>query len=219
MSVRAILFDLDGTLLDTLADLADAMNQALVNLGFQTHPQAFYKTAVGDGVHLLAERVLPQANRIPKTISTLVAEMQKIYSKAWMNKTKPYDGIPAMLADLQRRSISTAILSNKPDDKTQVCVQHYFGDQFDIVMGASESFPLKPDPTAADNIIHRTGISKDKWLYLGDTNTDMQTARNAGIKAVGVTWGFRTRHELLESGADIIIDHPIDLLPHLTNAA
>lgn len=219
-TTRAILFDLDGTLLDTLADLADAMNQALVNLGFQPHTQKAYKTAVGDGVYLLAERVLPPENRSAETIRALVAEMQDIYSKGWMNKTRPYDGIPAVISELQARAIRTAVLSNKPDDKTRICMDHYFcGTDFDVVMGASDRFPLKPDPAAAEYIIRTLGIPKSEWLYLGDTNTDMQTARNAGITAVGVTWGFRTRQELMENGADMIIDHPLDLISHISHEA
>ena len=133
-----------------------------------------------------------------------------------MNQTEPYDGIPALLQELQNRSIRMAVLSNKPHDKTLICLDHYFHDTpFDCIMGASDRFPLKPAPAAVDHITHSLGISKSDWLYLGDTNTDMQTARNAGIRPVGVTWGFRTRQELLAHGADIIIDQPRELLPHL----
>ncbi|MFU8779498.1 MAG: HAD family hydrolase [Kiritimatiellia bacterium] len=219
MAVKAVLFDLDGTLLDTLDDLADSMNLALRNLGFPPHERNTYKTAVGDGVHLLAERVLPLQHRTPETIRDLVAEMQKIYSSAWMNKTRPYHQIPALLETLQNRQIRTAVLSNKPDAKTRICVDHYFGSQhFDSVMGASPAFPLKPDPAAVRHILQIMAIPAAEWLYLGDTNTDMQTARNAGIKAVGVTWGFRDRKELWENGAEILIDTPLALIPYLNDA-
>lgn len=223
MSIRAILFDLDGTLLDTLADLADSMNQALAALGFPTHPRDFYHTAVGDGIEVFAERVLPEANRTPATIAKLVSEMQKSYALGWRNQTKPYSGIPTLLAELDRRSIRKAVLSNKPDNKTKECVQHFFGSNtFNIIMGATKAFPLKPDPTAALHIVKMLGIPKQNCLYMGDTNTDMQTAVGAGIRAVGVTWGFRPREELVANGADVTIDKPCDLLAYLdtaTNAA
>ena len=217
MKTRAVLFDLDGTLLDTLADLADSMNQALAHLGYPQHPQEYFKTAVGDGVYLLAERVLPPDDRRPDKVHALVQEMQKIYSKGWMKKTQPYAGIHELITELQSRAIRLAVLSNKPDEKTRTCIKHYFTtDAFDLVMGASAQFPLKPDSAAVEHILRMLDIPKDEWLYLGDTNTDMLTAQNAGLKAVGVTWGFRSREELLASGANIIIDHPLELIPHLT---
>jgi phosphoglycolate phosphatase len=213
---KAILFDLDGTLLDTLADLADAMNAALSHFAYPQHSLESYKTAVGDGIHVLAERVLPAAHKTPETIATLVTEMQRIYTTCWMNKTTPYKGIPELLKELQARDIRTAVLSNKPDSKTRICVEHYFSpDSFDIVMGASDQFPLKPDPTAARHIMNTMQIRPENWLYLGDTNTDMQTASRAGIKAVGVSWGFRHRQELIDNGANLIIDTPLELLQHL----
>jgi phosphoglycolate phosphatase len=216
MPVKAVLFDLDGTLLDTLADLANAMNQALCNLGYPVHAQECYKTAVGDGVHLLAERVLPKEHQTPETVARLVREMQQIYSRNWMNQTRPYAGIQDLLTELSRREISAAVLSNKPDDKTQICVDHYFTkNQFAFVMGATQAFPLKPAPDAAMHIMQELSIPASQWVYLGDTNTDMLTARNAGIKAVGVTWGFRDARELREAGAELIIDHPMALLDHM----
>ena len=216
MNVRAILFDLDGTLLDTIADLADAMNQALASAGFPQRSLADYKVAVGDGVVRLAERVLPAGHRDTATLAALVQDMQRIYSTCWMNQTRPYDGIPELLDELQARGIRTAVLSNKPEKKTRQCVTHYFeSHRFDLVLGASEQYPLKPDPTAVHHILASMQIPAEQWLYLGDTDTDMQTARNANLKAVGVTWGFRDRKELLDNGADTIIDTPLQLLPHL----
>ncbi len=216
MPKRAILFDLDGTLLDTIEDLADAMNTALRERGFPEHDVPFYLTAVGDGAPVLAERAAPAHARTPEIVERLFRSMQVAYAGNWQNKTRPYDGIPSLLQALRQRSILLAVLSNKPDDKTRICIEHFFGlDSFDFVLGTSERFALKPDPSAARWIMQTSGIPARDWLYVGDTDTDMQTAARAGMVAVGVTWGFRDREELVANHAAFIIDHPRELLPLL----
>lgn len=212
----AIIFDLDGTLLDTLSDLTDAMNSALESFGLPSHNEIFYKQAVGDGIHLLAKRSLPKQQRTEEMTHRLVETMRQVYSQNWNNKTQPYANIPELLSALQNRHLQSAILSNKPDEKTKQCIAHYFPKHaFSIVMGASDLYPLKPHPAAVIQILKLIQVEKEHCLYVGDTNTDMQTARNAGLTAVGVSWGFRDSAELKEHGADIIVDTPLDLLNYI----
>ncbi len=207
------MFDLDGTLLDTVADLGDAMNAALEAFGYPPHDVVFYKKAIGDGAPQLVTRSLPPEARTPEMTGTVHPRMREEYEKRWTLKTRPYDGINSLLAEIRKRSLLMAVLSNKPDAKTRDCVEHFFPDgPFAIVRGALEGVPLKPDPAAALLILSETGIPAEAWLYIGDTGTDMQTAVSAGLFAVGVTWGFRGREELLTNGADIVIDYPLELL-------
>lgn len=213
MKKRAIMFDLDGTLLDTLADLGDSMNIVLERLGFPAHDYPFYRQAVGDGAPQLVARSLPVAARVSDTLNTALIQMRAEYEKRWALKTRPYDGILPLLTELQRRHAVIAVLSNKPEAKTRDCVTHFFPDiPFTIVRGAREGIPLKPDPAAALDILHQLRIPAAEWLYVGDTNTDMQTAVSAAIFAVGASWGFRDRTELLANGAQAIIETPEELL-------
>jgi phosphoglycolate phosphatase len=216
MQKHAAMFDLDGTLLDTLADLGDSMNITLAALGFPTHDYPFYRKAVGDGAPQLVTRSLPPAARTPDTIQAALIRMRAEYERRWTLKTGPYDGILALLEDLRRRGTVITVLSNKPDAKTRDCVAHFFPDvPFAAVRGAREGVPLKPDPAAALAILRELDIPAEEWLYVGDTDTDMQTAVSAGIFAVGAAWGFRDRDELLAHGARSVIDSPAELLPLL----
>ena len=216
MPKRAAMFDLDGTLLDTLADLGDSMNITLAAFGFPTHEYPFYRKAVGDGAPQLVTRSLPPEARTPETIRTALVRMRAEYERRWTLKTGPYDGILSLLADLHRRGTVITVLSNKPDAKTRDCVAHFFpGIPFAVVRGARDGVPLKPDPAAALAIVRQLDIPAGEWLYVGDTDTDMQTAVSAGLFAVGAAWGFRDRDELLAHGAQTVIDAPAELLPLL----
>ncbi len=216
MPKRAIMFDLDGTLLDTLADLGDAMNHTLRTQGFPTHDYAFYKKAVGDGAPELVSRSLPPEARRRDVLMASLIRLRDTYETCWTCKTKPYAGIPALLAELGLRGITLAVLSNKPHPKTCECVNHFFPEaHFTLVRGATPDVPLKPDAQGATTICSTLGIPPEDWLYVGDTNTDMQTAVNANLFAVGASWGFRDREELLDHGARIVIDTPEQLLPLL----
>ena len=212
MPRRAVIFDFDGTLLDTLDDLADCMNQALAEKGFPVHPTDSYRYFVGDGVENLARRAAP-AETDDFTIKTLALRMGDIYALGWARKTRPYDGISALLAELRRRGLKLALLSNKPDRFTKEMARHYFGDDaFEIVLGAREGTPKKPDPTAALEIAGKMGLAPADFLYLGDTNTDMRTGTAAGMRTIGVSWGFRPAAELLEAGAETVIGRPEEAL-------
>ena len=213
MQYRAVLFDLDGTLLDTLEDLADSTNAALAVLGFPTRPTDEYRILVGDGIRNLALRALPEGHTDAATVERCVRLTRAEYSRRWDLKTRPYPGVPELLDELTRRAVRMAILSNKPDAATrEVVAKLLAGWSFGVVLGAREGVPLKPDPAAALEAAAALGARPDEVLYVGDTNTDMQTARAAGIRAVGALWGFRTAGELLASGAQDLIARPPDLL-------
>lgn len=213
MKFKAVLFDLDGTLLDTIQDLADSMNSVLERSGFPTHCVDDYKNFVGDGMVELAKRVLPKDIHDEESVNRCVAEMRQEYSKRWTDKTKPYDGINELLNALTVKKVKLAVLSNKPHDFTKVVVAKFFSDRrFDAVYGERPSVPRKPDPSGAIEIAGILNIEPSEFLYLGDTNVDMKTASSAGMYAVGASWGFRKVDELMGSGARTIVNHPSEVL-------
>ena len=213
MKVKAVLFDLDGTLLDTIGDLTDSMNIALNHLGFPGHNAGACKMFVGDGVEMFAFRALPENDRHQAMVKKCASLMRQEYKKRWAKKTRPYDGIPELLNELTNRDLKMSILSNKPDDATKEMVAEILAKwSFHPVAGAQASVPKKPDPTLAIQISQELQVSPEGFLYLGDTGTDMRTARGAGMFAVGVLWGFRSAEELLESGAQVLVDHPGEVL-------
>jgi len=213
MKCEAIVFDLDGTLLNTLDDLADANNQALTELGFPTHPVESYKYHIGNGVRLLLERTLPEDHRDDAMIEKGIAMMKQAYDKCWDNKTRPYAGIAEMLDELTRRGIRMAILSNKPHAYTRIIVDKLLADwDFEEVWGVSDAVAPKPDPAGINSLVDTLGVAPENTLYLGDTATDMETAKVANLFAVGVLWGFRTADELTSNGADVLLGQPSELL-------
>lgn len=213
MPFRAVLFDLDGTLLDSLADIGESMNAALTEHGFPTHPLSEYKRMVGDGVTILARRALPRDHRDDRTVSECVRSMRRVYGTRWHVETRPYDGIHELVDNLRKQGLVLAVLSNKPDDFTRVVIERYFGAGcFARVVGERAGIPPKPDPTSALTIAHELGVLPAECLYLGDTDTDMRTAVAAGMHPVGAAWGFRPVDELTRSGARAIAERPADLL-------
>ncbi|MCK4623702.1 MAG: HAD family hydrolase [Phycisphaerae bacterium] len=213
MNYQAVLFDLDGTLLDTIDDLADSMNAALERLGCPGHGVDEYRLFVGDGVDTFARRVLPEDRQDEPIVARCVELLQAEYANRWNVKTRPYDGVAEMLNGLAARGLAMAVLSNKPDDSTKLCVANLLPDwRFDMVQGVADGFTPKPDPAGALKIAETIGIAPGEFLYLGDTNTDMQTATAAGMYPVGATWGFRPADELSANGAKTLINHPTDLL-------
>ncbi|MFA5553247.1 MAG: HAD family hydrolase [Phycisphaerae bacterium] len=213
MKFKAVLFDLDGTLLDTLKDLADSMNLALEQLGFKTHPAEAYKYIVGDGIETMARRALPENNRDSKSISKCIELTRQNYSRLWSVNTKPYPQITELLNELQKRNITMAVLSNKPDDFTKKMTVHFLGDyDFKEIRGAGPQTPIKPNPSAALRIAAQNQISPEQFVYLGDTGTDMKTAVVAGMYPVGVLWGFRKADELIKTGAKLLIKNPLEVL-------
>ena len=204
---RVVLFDLDGTLLDTLADIGESMNEVLASEGHPVHPLAAYRDFIGDGVALLAERALPPALRDRRTVAECVDRMREVYGGRWDRRTRPYDGIPGLLARLQALGLPLAILSNKPHELTRLVTERLLPDtRFELVVGAE--VPRKPDPTAALAIARDLDVIPSAIAYVGDTATDMRTADAAGMYAVGAVWGFRDAEELAAAGARALAVHP-----------
>jgi phosphoglycolate phosphatase len=213
MKHKAILFDLDGTLLDTLRDIADSANAALASLGFPTHPKEAYKRLVGDGRETLARRALPEGSRDRETVDILVRLYGEEYAARWRRNSRPYAGVPEMLDALTTRGVKLAVLSNKPQDSTLGMTSELLpGWHFEVVTGASAATPHKPNPAAALKIAQTLGIPPAGCLFLGDTDVDMKTAVSAGMYPVGALWGFRDAEELLASGARKLLTSPPDLL-------
>lgn len=213
MPYQAVLFDLDGTLLDTLEDLGDAMNRVLSALGLPVHPIDAYRFFVGDGVAKLIARALPEDKQDAETVRSCLDAYRADYDRHWNVKTRLYDGVGAMLDALTARGLKRAILSNKPHEFTERCVREFLPKwTFDAVIGQREGVPLKPDPAGALEIARTLGISPAAFFYLGDTAVDIETAIAAGMIPVGVLWGFRPAEELRESGAKILIEQPLEIL-------
>lgn len=213
MKFPAVIFDLDGTLLDTLADIADAMNAALEKMGFSGHETAAYRYLTGDGVRAMAERSLPAAGGDQATVESCIREFRSEYARRWGAKTEPYPGIKRLLSNLSRRGIKASVLSNKLDEFTRRAVQDFLpGFEFSLIIGAKPELPPKPDPAGALLIAGGLRLLPGRILYLGDTDVDMQTAVRAGMFPVGALWGFRDEKELRENGAKALIHSPLELL-------
>ena len=211
MRYKAVIFDLDGTLLDTLDDLSDAGNRALAAHGFPTHPPEAYRYFVGDGMRSLCQRILGN-HATPDNIEKVQQAFAADYAQNSAVKTAPYDGIPALLGALKTRGLPLAVLSNKPDSMTCQVIERYFPGVFTIARGQQEGIPRKPAPDGALAIIKQLKLPESQILYIGDSGVDMQTAQNAGLFAVGVLWGFRTAEELLKQGADALVMTPGEIL-------
>ena len=208
--VRAVLFDLDGTLTNTLEDIADAMNRSLRLHGLPEWPLDAYRYLVGDGAKKLAERAVRDRQELALSVQR---EYQAYYQEHTRVKTQPYDGVPEMLRALQDKGLKLAVFSNKPDADTKNVVAHFFPDiPWAAVRGQIEGVPVKPDPTGALAVAEALQIPPTEFLYLGDTATDMHCAVNAGMLPIGALWGFRTAEELQSSGARQLVQHPMDVL-------
>ncbi len=213
---KAIIFDLDGTLVDSINDLANAMNHVLRTMNLPTHDTQQYKFFVGNGIRKLVERALPDTERTSGKIDLCYQKMICYYREHCFDCTTPYEGIPELLDFLRHERFRIYILSNKADELAKKIAEKLFPkNTFDIVCGALPTVPRKPDPTAAINIAKQTDTECREFLYIGDTNIDIATAKGAGMFAVGCTWGFRSRSELEAAHADLIIDHPRELITFL----
>ncbi len=210
---QAVIFDLDGTLVDSLTDIADSMNNILLRFGYPTYSYEAYKYFVGNGLKNLVYNCLPEGEKTEEKATHCLSAMMEEYGKHYADKTHLYNGISELLDFLVLNKMKLAVLSNKADEITKkICNRLLSQWHFDIILGATENFPRKPAPNAALYISKQLNINTEKFLYLGDTNIDMKTANASGMFSVGVTWGFRTRQELQEGGAKMIIDFPTDLL-------
>ena len=212
MKYPAIIFDLDGTLLDTLDDIAFSMNAALVQFGAPVHPLQDYRRLVGQGLDTLAYLALPEEKRDETTVAQCVAAMRKVYAGRWACSTRPYAGIPEMLASLRRAGVRCAVCSNKEHDFTVKIIARFFGAAaFEVVIGGGKFAP-KPDPAGALHCAAAMGIASRDIMYIGDSDVDMKTAVNAGMHPAGAAWGFRSKEELLANGAEILLDKPEEIM-------
>ena len=214
--IRACIFDLDGTLSNTLETIAHYANQTLNRFHLPAIPTERYRYLVGNGARILVERMLRETNGDMSLLEEAFRDYTQSYDKEPLYLTAPYDVILDMLRELKSRNIKIAVLSNKPHYATVSVVEALFGkDTFDRCYGQREGVPIKPDPAALITLMDELGVSPEECLYIGDTATDMQTGRGAGTKTVGVLWGFRNRAELTESGGELLIEHPRQLLDAL----
>lgn len=213
MKFQAVCFDLDGTLLDTIADLAYCTNKILSERGFPLHHVDSFRYFVGDGAKMLMTRVLPEEVRNETLIEECRQEFETVYRECWDRQTVPYEDIPELLNALKKHRLKLAVLSNKPQEFTVLTVNHLLPEwKFDVIFGQREGVPHKPDPAGMLEICQRLDVPAEAFLYLGDTATDMKTAVLAGCFPVGVLWGFRTEEELRNNGARAIINKPLEAL-------
>jgi phosphoglycolate phosphatase len=220
MGWRAVVLDLDGTLLDTREDIADAMNRVLAGRGFPVHPYESYNRFIGDGAAVLVRRALPADRQDEGTVSACLVSFLADYGDHWDLKTRVYPGIQQMLSGISGLGVRMAVLTNKPEAMALKCAGRYFGaGRFDVVQGQTPEIPKKPDPAGAFLVASRMSVAPGECLYLGDTATDMETAIRAGMFPVGALWGFRPASELRESGAKAMVGAPADLLPLLSDSA
>lgn len=208
---HAVIFDLDGTLLNTLGDLRAATNHALEVRGLPPHSMEEIRQFVGNGIRLLICRAMPEGTPEAE-IDAALDDFKAYYAAHIHDRTVPYDGIPQLLTALRKRGIQVAVLSNKIDSASQQLIEYFFPGKTDVVFGEHVGVPRKPDPTSCRMVMQQLGVQPEQVLYVGDSGTDMQTAKNAGLYAVGVTWGFRSKEVLLEYGADVLVHRPEQIL-------
>lgn len=211
MNFKGVIFDLDGTLVDSIEDIGESMNLVLEKNYFPVHSMMAYKKMVGRGLFNLTQVALPETVRDEKTVLACYEQLLDIYEEHCTVKTRPYDGIIPLLDELKSKEMKLAVFSNKADKFTKKVVRELLPGYFDMVVGMTTEELKKPNPVCALEIARQLGVSPQSFVYLGDTGIDMQTAQNAGMYALGVLWGFRTEEELLAAGAKGILSHPADL--------
>lgn len=209
---KLVIFDLDGTLLNTIEDLGHAANFALEKHGFATHTMASYPFFVGNGVRKLITRLLPEGRRDNATVDAILKDFKEYYNEHNCDYTKPYAGIEELLVELQESGVMLAVASNKYQDAVTRIIEHYFPNvNFVAVEGQIDGRNVKPDPSIVFSVLAKAQVPKAEVLYVGDSGVDMETARRACVDSVGVTWGFRPEKELVENFAGCIINNPLDI--------
>ncbi len=211
--IKLVIFDLDGTLLNTIQDLAGSTNYALRQCGFPEHETEAYNYFVGNGIKKLFERALPENERTSENIEKMKRFFLAHYTQNNTCLTRPYPGIPELLEQLRLRGVALAVASNKYQEGTEKLVRYYFENiTFSAILGQREGVPVKPDPAIVKEILSLSGVTESETLYVGDSGVDMQTAMAAQVVSAGVTWGFRPRKELEENGACHLVDSPAEIL-------
>jgi phosphoglycolate phosphatase len=214
---KAVIFDLDGTLLDTIVDIADSMNRVLAHNGFPVHDRAAYLNFVGAGMDVLVHRALPVGADYAELVPRLLTSMREEYASHWRDSSKPFPGIPQLLDALAAMDIPCCVLSNKIDSFTREMVAALLGEwKFFEVRGLEFDKPRKPEPAQALEMATGMGIAPGEIFFVGDSDVDMETGRRAGMVPVGVLWGYQDRQRLVTGGARIIIENPGEFLEHLS---
>jgi len=214
--IKLVIFDLDGTLLDTIYDLAHSCNYALELHHYPTHAIEAYRFFVGNGMNKLVERALPESDRNPATIAKVKRDFLLYYADHSTEFTRPYPGITELLNALQNKGIKLAVASNKIDSATKYLIKRFFADiEFSTVLGQREDFPIKPDPAIVYEIMKKADLQKEEILYIGDSGVDVETALNAGVRLVSVLWGFRPKAELEAKGATLFVEEAEEILSFL----
>lgn len=208
--IKLAVFDMDGTILDTLRDLAVASNYALEHHGYPKQDPEEYRYFVGNGVHVLIRRIMPEGATETEQ-ATVLETYRSYYGQHRTDFTKPYPGITEALRRLAEAGIVLAVLSNKPHEPTQMLAEHYFPGVFAAVYGGRPEVPGKPDPAALFALMEELGAKPEETAFIGDSDVDMQVAKNAGARAVGAVWGYRSREELSGHGADLLVEFPAEL--------
>jgi phosphoglycolate phosphatase len=212
MKFKGIIFDLDGTLVNSLEDISDAMNSVLTGLNYPTHSYDDYQYFIGSGLRNLVSKALPASNSTDNEIETCFESMVKRYRETCTLKTKPYEGIIELLDNLTSQNIKLAVFSNKADELTKKITEEIFPDYFDASVGLSVESLKKPNPFEAVAISEKWNLKPEEVIFIGDSDIDMQTAINANMFPVGVSWGYRTEEELKASGAKLVINNPMELI-------
>lgn len=217
MKYTAAIFDLDGTLLNTLGDLTDAVNAAIVPRGLTAVTENQVRERVGNGIRKLIERCMPEGTT-DADIDACLEKFRAYYSEHLMHRTHPYDGVADALRALKGAGMQIAVLSNKYDPAAKALIEHFFPGLVDLTLGERPDVPRKPDPASCLELLRGLGADPEKTVYIGDSAVDMNTAKNAGLASIGVTWGFRSREVLADAGAGVILDRPYELIPLLLGA-
>lgn len=212
---KAAIFDLDGTLLNTLTDLAVSCNHALALYGYPTHETEDYKLFVGNGVYNLVKRMLPESAQDEETRAKIKAAFDTYYAEHTVDYTKPYDGVEEMLRKLKAQGLKMIVISNKAHNFVVQLIESIFPDVFDVILGQRDDVPKKPDPAAVFEALEKVEVKSEDSLYVGDSGVDMQTGKNGGCFTIGVSWGFRSVEELLANGADALLDTPEEIFQYL----
>ncbi len=209
--IKAVIFDLDGTICNTLEDLGECTNRALADFDLPPHPIEDYRMIVGNGVDTQMKRAIGEEKYTKELGDKVKEHFKRYYAQDYLKHTKPYEGMEEALDCLHEMGLMTAVFSNKPDEFAGKLCRELFGERFSMVVGNRPNVPVKPDPSGLQPILKELGLKAEECVYCGDSCVDIDTGKNAGMKTIGAAWGFRGRKELEERGADAVTEQPNEL--------
>ncbi len=211
-NIKAVLFDLDGTINNTVNDIAASGNYALAKHGFPTHPADSFKLFAGSGTYIMLQRAMPEEHKNDGSVELIIDDYLAHYSVHSMDTTAPYDGIRELIDEIKSRGYKMAVVTNKPDAVAKQLLSDMFPGKFDVVIGQMDGMPVKPDPAMPLLAMKELGVTAEECVFVGDSGVDIETGKNSGAYPIGVLWGFRGREELLASGSKELIEKPCELL-------